>query len=100
MENPNSKDEALRLCEERYQMLFERNIAGIITTTPEGRIVDCNEKCAILLGFDSPVEVKACTAWDFYFDRADREAFISRSRVVESYPGDVVRLRHRSGKPI
>jgi PAS domain S-box-containing protein len=93
------KDEQLRICRDRYQKLYSRNIAGIVITTPEGRIVNCNHACAALLGFESSFEIKAHSAWEFYFDRADREATITPTSVVES-DGDILRLRHRTGKPV
>lgn len=92
-------EEQLRICRDRYQKLYSRNIAGIVTTTPDGHIVDCNHTCAALLGFESSLEIKARSAWEFYFDRADREARITPNWVVES-DGDIVCLRHRTGKPI
>lgn len=37
--------------EERYRRVFERNIAGLYIADAEGRLVDCNEACARILGF-------------------------------------------------
>ncbi len=37
--------------EERYRRVFERNIAGLYIADAEGRILDCNEACARILGF-------------------------------------------------
>lgn len=37
--------------EERYRRVFERNIAGLYIADAEGRIIDCNEACARILGF-------------------------------------------------
>lgn len=54
---------------ERYRVLFERNVAGIILTNTEGRILDCNEPCARIFGFDSRDEMLTHSAWDFYFHR-------------------------------
>jgi PAS domain S-box-containing protein len=92
-------EEQLRICRDRYQKLYSTNIAGIVTTTPDGRIVDCNQACATLLGFESSLGVKALSAWEFYCDRADREARITPNWVVES-DGDIVCLRHRTGRPV
>jgi PAS domain-containing protein len=44
--------EEAQLWRERYRVLFDKNVAGVILTTPEGRIVDCNEACARILGFE------------------------------------------------
>lgn len=92
-------EEQLRICRDRYQKLYSRNIAAIVTTTPDGRIVDCNHTCVALLGFESSLEIRALSAWEFYFDPADRAARITPNWVVES-DGDIVCLRHRTGKPV
>jgi PAS domain S-box-containing protein len=79
--------------------LFDRNVAGIILTTPQGRIVDCNEVCARIFGFDSRKDVLAHSAWDFYFNRAEREKLIERLRTPGegTYSAEEVRLRGRNG---
>jgi len=86
---------------ERYRVLFGENVAGTILTTPEGRIVDCNEECARILGFDSKETVLAHSqAWDFYFNRAEREILIDRLRTPGKSSAEEVRLRARAGAPI
>jgi len=85
---------------DRYRVLFERNVAGIILTNAEGRIIDCNEPCARIFGFDSRKQMLAHSAWDFYFDRADREALIKRLRRRGNCPAEEVCLRGRNGTPV
>jgi PAS domain S-box-containing protein len=97
MESSRSK---IRSLEEQFHALFVGNVAGASLTTPEGMIVDCNDVFAAMYGFDSRAEVLARTAWDFYFDRADREAFISPLRVIENYSAEEGVFRHRSGTPL
>lgn len=86
--------------EERFHTLFQANVAGAILSTPQGQIVDCNEAFARIFGFDSRSEVLKATAWDFYFDKAERDAFISPLWVVENYLGEEAVFRHRSGAPL
>jgi PAS domain S-box-containing protein len=80
--------------------LFDRNVAGVILTTPEGRILDCNEPCARIFGFDSREEMLAHSAWDFYFNRAEREILLDRLRTLGSCPTEEVCLKARNGAPI
>lgn len=94
-----SPDEA-HLWRERYRVLFDRNVAGIILTKVDGRIVDCNEPYARILGFDSSHEVLAHSVWDFYFHRAERTAFIDRLRSEGYCPAEEVCLRGRDGVPV
>jgi PAS domain S-box-containing protein len=88
------------LWRDRYRVLFDRNVAGIILTNVEGRIMDCNEACARIFGFHSRDEMLAHSAWDFYFDRADREALIERLRRRRNCPAEEVCLRGRNGAPV
>jgi len=67
-------------------VLFDKNVAGAVLTTPEGRIVDCNEACARIFGFDSKEEMLAHNAWRFYFNRAERETLVDRLRTKGSCP--------------
>ena len=45
--------EAVRESEERYRLLFERNLAGVYRTTLSGRILECNEALARIFGYCS-----------------------------------------------
>src|SRR6267143_5746761 len=92
-------DEA-HLWRERYRVLFERNVAGIILTNADGRIMDCNEPCARIFGFDSRDEMLAHSAWDFYFDKAERETVIDRLRTRGNCPAEEVCLRGKNGVPV
>jgi PAS domain S-box-containing protein len=98
---PLSFQEEAQLWRERYRVLFGENVAGVILTTPEGRIVDCNEACARILGFDSKETMLAHSdAWDFYFNRAEREILIDRLRTPGNSSAEEVCLRARDGAPI
>jgi PAS domain S-box-containing protein len=92
--------EEVRSWQERYRVLFDRNVAGIVMTNTEGRILDCNEPCARIFGFVSRDEMLARTAWDFYFHRAERETLIDRLRTQEYCPAEEVCLRRRDGVPV
>ena len=96
-----SFQEEAQLWRERYRVLFGENVAGVILTTPAGRIIDCNEACARIFGFDSKETMLAHSdAWDFYFNRAEREILIDRLRTPGNSSADEVCLRARDGGPI
>src|SRR5262249_22669316 len=59
--------------EDRYRLLFERNVAGILRSTVEGKILDCNAAFARILGHASVEEIEACSTWEFFHTRADRD---------------------------
>ncbi len=101
LDGPLSIQEEAQVWRERYRVLFGENVAGVVLTTPEGRIVDCNEACARILGFDSKETMLASSdAWDFYFKRAEREVLIDRLRRPGNISAEEVCLRARDGAPI
>ncbi len=72
--------EALRASEERYRLLFERNLAGVYIATAEGRIVNCNQTCARIFGFQSPEELTAAEASVPYLSEHVRDSINRRLR--------------------
>jgi PAS domain S-box-containing protein len=90
-------EQSLRTSEERYRLLFERNLAGVFRSTPDGRLLDCNDSFAHILGYASREEVLAHPVWDFYFEAADREALLGKLRARQTLAGYECRLRRKDG---
>src|SRR5262249_29301460 len=88
---------ALRESEARYRRLFERNQAGVLRSTQDGRILDCNDSLARMLGHGSREEVLALTMWDVYHNHADREAVLGLLRDRTALTDFEVRTRRRDG---
>jgi PAS domain S-box-containing protein len=75
-------EKALQESEERYRVLFERNLAGVFRATLYGRrILDCNDAYAHILGYNSREEVLEHGRLHDFFDPAERET--ARARVIE-----------------
>ncbi|NOZ93645.1 MAG: PAS domain S-box protein [Acidobacteria bacterium] len=86
--------------EQRYRMLFERNLAGVYRSAIDGRMIDCNEAFARIFGFESREELLEYSAWDLYGDRAVRRRFLAelwRKRALAAYEQPMVR---RDGSPL
>lgn len=64
----------------RYRILFEQNLAGIYQTTTKGKILNCNEAFAKMLGYNSNKELLQTDATALYFSGNDRDQFISTLR--------------------
>ncbi len=62
---------------ERYRLLFERDLAGVLWTRPDGAIVDCNDALARLLGHGSRGTLVGLNVRDFYVKTEDRDALIA-----------------------
>lgn len=69
---------ALRESERHYRLLFERNLAGVYVGTLDGRILDCNDACARILGYESREAVLAGPSTIPYADAEDRAATLRR----------------------
>jgi two-component system cell cycle sensor histidine kinase/response regulator CckA len=90
----------LESAEERYRLLFERSLAGIMRTTLDGPILDCNQACARILGYVSCQELMASPIADRYFDPEDRNTFIAKLKKEKSLSNYEYRLRRKDGSPV
>ena len=70
-------EEALAESEERYRLLFQRNLAGVYRVSLTGRILDCNEACARIFGFSDRSELVGRNASEVYSNAGDRTGVIS-----------------------
>src|SRR5258708_35311670 len=59
-----------QLWRERYRVLFDKNVAGVMLTTPEGRIIDSSGAGARILGFEWREERAGPQSWVFIFTRS------------------------------
>ncbi len=70
----------LRESEERYRLLFERNLAGVYRSTVDGRLLECNRAFARMMGYGSPAEAMAQPAGTFQGLPHTRQEFLARLR--------------------
>ena len=89
---------AVRESEKRYRLLFERNLAGVLRTTLPGRILECNQAAASMLGYHSPKEVLALPVGALYQMISDREAFLTKIKSEKYLTNHELRLRRKSGE--
>jgi PAS domain S-box-containing protein len=69
---------ALAASERRYRLLAEQNLAGLLRTTVDGRILDCNPAAVRIFGYEDAAELKTRHAADLYSDAKDRATYIDR----------------------
>ncbi len=93
-------EEVLRTSEERYRLLFERNLAGVYRSTADGRLLECNEAFARILGYPSREELLGRTAWDLFFNRRDRDVCLARLREHGTLENFEVRMRRKDGTSV
>ncbi len=90
----------IRESEERYRLLFERNLAGVYRSTPDGRLLECNRAFAKMMGFASPAEAMAQPGAAYHTDRQAREQFLERLRREGSLVNDENQVRRKDGSLI
>jgi PAS domain S-box-containing protein len=93
-------EEALLSSEQRYRLLFERNVAGVGIASLDARLLDCNDGWAHILGYESRNELLGRHASEFYFNAAERKPLVDElfeRQVLFSRP---LQLRRKDGTPV
>lgn len=93
-------ERVLALSERRFRLLFQKNPAGVVVETTDGRIVECNQALAALLGYASPEELRGQAAAALFHD--PHESLDRRQRVAagETVSNEETTLRHKQGHPV
>ncbi len=91
---------ALRESEQRHRLLFERNMAGVYNSTPAGRILDCNDSLAHMLGYSGREELLQRNALELYFTGSERDLFVAALRQYRSMANMEIRLRGKNGRQV
>jgi PAS domain S-box-containing protein len=86
--------------EQRYQDLVVHGAAGVLISTIQGQILDCNDAFVAMLGFADKRDVLKLRASELYPFPEDRERFLvalrSRGRLLDH----ALRLKHVSGQAV
>jgi PAS domain S-box-containing protein len=90
----------LRESEQHHRTTFERNPAGMCLTLADGRIVDCNEAFARILGFERPADVLATNVCALYAQPKERDQLVERVRAEGTVVNVELQLRRRDGRLI
>ncbi|HEV2177660.1 MAG TPA: response regulator [Terriglobia bacterium] len=91
---------ALRTSEERYRLLYERNLAGVYSTTLDGHILDLNEACARMFGYPSREEAMRHTLWDIAPNEAEVRMLIAVVQAQKTFTNLEVRLKRIDGRAV
>ena len=83
--------------EQRYRLLFERNLAGVYRMMSNGHIVDCNDACAQILGYQTRADLLEDTAQQ----RLGLDGEIARLLLAEDrISGAEICLRRQTGRDL
>lgn len=81
------EEKRLRAAEDRFRLLFEHNVAGLVRFSVDGRVLECNEAFARMLGFGYPAQVLEHNLEELFPTPGHRDAFMAEL-------GELVRLRN------
>ncbi len=90
----------MRQSEERYRLLFERNLAGVMRTSLDGQLLDCNDSLLRILGYESRQELFAHSVIDFYMNPADRNILLGRLQDNPELTNYELQMRRKNGTAI
>lgn len=87
--------------ETRYRYLLDGMAEGVAETTPKGQLLAVNRAFAVMLGYDSPDDLRAsvANAEDLYAHPDERPAQLARV-ARESFPVAEVEMRRKDGTHI
>ena len=91
-------EDNLRASEERYRNLFDRNLAGVFRSTPEGVLLDANDACIRVFGFDNRRDFLAQNASCLY-PNGERERMIELLKQNGHLNDHEMRFVRRDGSP-
>lgn len=84
---------------ERYRLLFERNVAGIYRGTSDARLLDCNDAFSRILGYASRSHLSQSTC-DILLNPADRKIFLAALRSQKVLSNFEHCLRRKDETPV
>ncbi len=99
--NEEGKDSVRMMDRERlYDDLLGGELLGLFRTSITGRLLDCNQALANLLGYESVEELKQLPVEGLYFDLAERQEFIEQLLKKKRLNNYELLLKHRNGRAV
>ena len=93
-------EEALLSSEQRYRLLFEKNVAGVGISSPDGRVLDCNDGWAHILGYQSREEIRGRLTSEFYFNPAERQPLLDELSEKHVLLSRRMQVKRKDGSPV
>jgi PAS domain S-box-containing protein len=93
-------EEALRISEERYRLLFERNLAGVFWTSFDCQFVDCNESFARMFGHQSRMEMLSLNGRALYHSPQEHDVLMAKLKREKAFNNVELSMRRKDGSPI
>lgn len=91
---------ALGSSEQRYRMLFEKNVAAVAICNTNGDVFECNDAWARVLGYETAAEIRGRNTSQFYMHPKDRQPLLAELNEKGSFSGHEVQLRRKDGSTV
>ncbi len=90
-----------KAAEERYKTLFDHMQEGVFVSSPEGRILDCNEAFVRMMGYSTKEEMLKVNVTDcLYVNLEDRRKFLAEMEQHGFVRNFEFTLKHKDGRQI
>ncbi len=73
---------ALESTDQLRNFIYQSNLAGIIHSTVDGRILDCNDAMVRILRYATPNELRGVRSPQLYYNPADRDELLHRVTIA------------------
>jgi PAS domain S-box-containing protein len=83
--------------DELREFIYQGNLAAIIRTTVDGRILDCNDALVRMLGYSSADELRTVRSPQLYWDASDRDKLLRRINVSHEVRESELCLKRKDG---
>jgi PAS domain S-box-containing protein len=93
-------EEWLRESEQRYRLLFERNLAGVFRCSLQGVFLEYNDAGARILGYDSGADLVGRPATDIFFNPADKAGSDQKMAEHGTASNQELLMRRKDGTPV
>ncbi len=95
----SAQERQLAASHERYRLLFERSPSAVHRSALDGTVLDCNDACARILGYDSGASALAAPARIEFLEPGMREIYIAELSRYRQLTDFEARLRRSDGRP-
>jgi two-component system sensor histidine kinase/response regulator len=93
-------EKALQASEQRYRLMFERNLAGIFRYSQDGTLIDANDACAGMLSYSSGNELVGLRRAELFFDSSEADFSWERLKRDKILANHEVCLKRKDGAAV
>jgi two-component system, cell cycle sensor histidine kinase and response regulator CckA len=83
--------------EQRYRLLFERNLAGVFRAEVGGKMLDCNPALVRMLGYHSADELLGRPSAEILYDSTEQTTLLENLAMSGAISNVEIRLRRKDG---